>query len=555
MPSDTPRRIVIIGGVAAGMSAATRLRRRDERAEIIVLERTGHVSFANCGLPYYLGGTIGERGDLLLQTPERLASRFRLDVRVNSDVTAIDPAMQTVTVAAPVGITTLYYDELVLATGASPLRPDIPGSERMLALRSIEDTDRIHAELAALPAGSPVVIVGAGYIGLELAETLTHRGFAVTLVQRAPQVLGTLDIEMAGPVADYLRASGIDLRLDTTVTEVTPTSVALDDGTTVDTQVVISAIGVRPESDLARAAGIALGPDGGIRVDSQHRTSAPHVYAVGDVAHKVSAVDGSDRLVMLAGPANRDGRYLADAIAGDTVYSRPALGTAIIQLFGMTVASLGATERELRAAGRGIRVIHTHPASHATYYPGAEALSIKLIVDATTDLILGSQAVGASGVDKRIDVISTAMSAGLTASALADLELAYAPQYGSAKDPVNMLGYVARNLRDGLTRSIQWHELDAEMNAGSVLVDVRTPAEFAAGSIPGAVNMPLDDLRDRAGELDGHRVVVHCQVGQRGHTAARLLTQLGVDAVNLDGGYRTWLAGANTRQAENIGAL
>jgi len=537
------------------MSAATRLRRRDEHAEIIVLERTGHVSFANCGLPYYLGGTIGERADLLLQTPERLASRFRLDVRVNSTVTVIDPAAQTVTVETPTGTTTLRYDELVLATGASPLRPDIPGSERMLALRSIEDTDRIYADLAALPPASRIVIVGAGYIGLELAESLTQRGFAITLVQRAPQILGTLDVEMAGPVAEHLRAHGIDLRLDTTVTAVGPTTVELDDGTSVEASVVISAMGVRPESGLAQAAGIDLGPDGGIRVDSQHRTSAPHVHAVGDVAHKVSAIDGSARLVMLAGPANRDGRYLADALAGDTISTRPALGTAIIHLFGLTVGSLGATERELLAAGRDIRVIHTHPASHATYYPGAEGLSIKLIVDATTDLILGAQAVGGSGVDKRIDVISTAMSAGLTASALADLELAYAPQYGSAKDPVNMLGYVARNLREGLTGTIQWHELEAAIADGATIVDVRTSTEFEAGSIPGAIDVPLDELRERASELPAGRVIVHCQVGQRGHTAARLLRQLGIEAVNLDGGYRTWLAGSSTRLPESIGAL
>ena len=541
----TPRRIVIIGGVAAGMSTATRLRRLDEHAEITVLERSAHVSFANCGLAYHVGGVIPQRDDLLLQTPERLAARFRLDVRVNSEVTAIDPAARTVTVHGE----PMAYDELVIATGAAPIIPPIPGAQHLLALRSIEDTDRLSAAVDALPPGAPAVVAGGGYIGLELIENLVRRGLSVTLVQRNDHVL-TLDPELAVLVEDRIRESGVDLRLGEILSEVTDDSVTLDDGTIIAAAVTMAAIGVRAESALAVAAGIRTGPTGAIVVDSQHRTSAPHIWAVGDVAEKVSAIDGVARPLMLAGPANRDGRYLADALAGADGTSRPALGTAILELFGLTIASFGMTEA---TADRPVRIIHTHPASHATYYPGSETMTIKLVVDAATDLVLGAQIIGGAGVDKRIDVLATAASAGLPASALADLELAYAPQYGSAKDPINMLGYIARNRRGGQGRSIQWHELAEELEAGALLVDVRTPGEFASGAIPSAVNVSLDELRNRVHELGAGRIIVHCQVGQRGHTAANLLTHLGFDAVNLDGGYLTWLAGERSSQPQPLG--
>lgn len=540
----TPRRIVIIGGVAAGMSAATRLRRRDERALITVLERGADVSFANCGLAYHLGGIIPERDALLLHTPERLAARFRIDVRTHTEALAIDTDAQSVTVAGPDGTERLPYDELVIATGAAPATPDVPGADLMLALRSLDDMDRIGAALDSLEPGSPVAVVGGGYIGLELVENLVHRGFAVSLIQRGPHVLGSLDPELAVLVEDSLRAGGVDLALGADLAEVRENAVHLADGRPLASDLTLAATGVRPDSDLARAAGIELGPGGGIRVDAQHRTSAPHVWAVGDVAEKLWSPSGTPRLVALAGPANRDGRFVADAIVGDEPAARPVLGTAILGLFGLTIASFGETETSLRAAGRPVRIIHTHPASHAGYYPGAETMALKLLVDPATDRILGAQAVGGDGVDKRIDVLVTATIAGLTASELADLELAYAPQFGSAKDPVNMLGYVARNLHDGVTASIQWHELDAALERGAVLVDVRTPAEHARGAIPGAVNLPLDELREHAPELAGRRVVVHCQVGQRGHTAAALLGQLGIDVVNLDGGYLTWRAGS-----------
>jgi NADPH-dependent 2,4-dienoyl-CoA reductase/sulfur reductase-like enzyme/rhodanese-related sulfurtransferase len=544
---SSPRRIVIIGGVAAGMSTATRLRRRDETAEIVVLERGADVSFANCGLAYHLGGVIPDRDALLLQTPERLAARFRIDVRTHTAATSFDPAARTVDILGPAGADTLHYDELVLATGASPAIPEIPGAERMHALRSLDDMDRIGAELDGLEPGTPVVVVGGGYIGLELVENLTHRGLAVTLVHRGDHVLGGLDPELAVLVEDILRGNGVDVRLGADLTSIIDASAILADGEHLPAALVLAATGVRPDSALARAAGLDLGPSGGVRVDELHRTSAPHVWAVGDVAEKVSAVDGGARLVTLAGPANREGRYVADAIVGDEPTTRPAFGTAILGLFGRTIASFGDTETALRAAGRAIRVMHTHPASHAGYYPGAETMAIKLIVDTATDRILGAQAVGGEGTDKRIDVLVTAAAAGLPASALADLELAYAPQFGSAKDPVNMLGYIDRNLRDGITASIQWHELAAEVERGALLVDVRSRAEHAAGHIPGGLNVPLEELRARANELVGRRVIVHCQVGQRGHTAAAMLGQLGIDTVNLDGGYLTWRAGDASR--------
>lgn len=550
------RRVVIVGGVAAGMSAATRLRRLDEAASIVVLERAGYVSFANCGLAYYVGGIIQNRDDLLLQTPEKLAERFRLDVRIYSEVIAINRQARTVTVLDRLEgrVYEEPYDELVLAMGAGALHPDIPGSERMLTLRSIEDLDSIVATIDALAPDAPAVVLGAGYVGLEMVENLVARGLRVTLVHRGQHVLSTLDPEMSTPIEDLLRAVGVDLRLDNTLVSVGSGAVELEDGSIVDTELVISSIGVRPNTKIVDAAGILLGDSGGIAVDDRHRTNDPHIYAAGDIAEKHSDLADDNRMVALAGPANRDGRFVADAIIGAEAPSPSVLGTAILEIFGLAVASVGLTEAALLTSGRDIRVIHTHPASHATYYPGAQSMALKLIVDAVTDDILGAQVVGGAGVDRRIDVIATAMSAGLPASRLASLELAYAPQFGSAKDPVNMLGYIAGNLRTGQERTIQWHELAAELAAGALLVDVRTEVEFAEGSIPDAVNMPLDDLRTRSSELGQQRVIVHCQVGQRGHTAASLLRQMGIDAINLDGGYRTWVAGSRSSTLEPEGS-
>lgn len=537
---------VIIGGVAAGMSAATRLRRLDETREITVYERGAYVSFANCGLPYHVGGVIAERSSLLLQTPESLASRFALDVRVRHEVVAIDTATRTVTVrdidAATESVET--YDDLVIATGAAAAPGPSAGAVPTHTLRSVDDVDRVLEVLADAGPQPSVVVAGAGFIGLEAVENLVARGARVTLVTRGRQVLSPLDAEMAAPLLALLREHGVDVRLGATIVGAEPGRVLLDDGGTVEAVLVVEASGVRPDRGLAEAAGLEVGPTGGIAVDARQRTSAPHVWAVGDGVEKRDHVDGEPALVTMAGLANRHGRAVADDIAGlEPAPARPALGTAVLGLLGATVAVVGWSERRLIADGRAHRVIHTHPASHATYYPGAQAMAMKLLVDPASDLILGAQIVGGDGVDKRIDVIAVAMAAGLTASALSQLELAYAPQYGSAKDPVNMIGYVAQNLAEGTTDAVQWHELPAALDAGAALVDVRTPAEFAAGAIPGAVNLPLDELRERHGEIADGPVIVHCQVGQRGHTAARLLTQLGYDVRNLDGGYRTWLAG------------
>jgi NADPH-dependent 2,4-dienoyl-CoA reductase/sulfur reductase-like enzyme/rhodanese-related sulfurtransferase len=543
----TQKRYLIIGGVAGGMSTATRLRRLDENARITVFERGGHVSFANCGLPYYLGGVIGQRDSLLLQTPASLGSRFNLDVRVRTEAVSIDRDAKTVRVRdlATGEETEEAYDALVLSPGATPVRPPLSGGERMLTLRDIDDVDAAMAELVVAP--SSALVIGAGFIGLEMVENLVHRGLSVTLVELGDQVLPPLDPEMAGPVADRLRAAGVDVRLGTQVTVLGTDTAVLSDGSVVSAEFVLASIGVRPDTSLAMAAGLAIGERGGIRVDDQLRTSDPHIYAIGDAVEKTDAISGEQRLVALAGLANRHGRLAADAITGATIHVRDALGTAVVGVMGLTIAATGWNEKLLRQIGRDIRVFHIHPASHAGYYPGAESMTLKLVVDAVTDEILGAQGVGGDGVDKRIDVIATAMAGGITASELADLELAYAPQYSSAKDPVNMLGYVARNAAEGLTPSIQWHELEAELAAGANLIDVRTRDEVADGAIPGSINIPLDEIRSRTDELPEGRLVVHCKVGQRGHTAVRLLAQLGREAVNLDGGYLTWSAGTQAR--------
>ncbi len=535
-------RTVIVGGVAAGMSAATRLRRNDETREIVVLERGGHVSFANCGLPYHIGGSIADRDDLLLQTPQSLAARFRLDVRVRHEATAIDRSRRTVTVRNPdaPGDSEIAYDELVLATGARPVRPPVPGIERAHLLRDLTDMDRI---MTAADGANTAAILGGGFVGLELAENLTHRGISVCIIELADQILAPLDPEMAAPVAEELRRHGVRIRTGVGAAAIEPGAVRLNDGTVLDADLVIAAIGVRPDSTLAQRAGLAVGPRGGIVVDDGQRTSDPHIFAVGDVAEKIDALDGTPTLIPLANTANRHGRLVADVICGRPVSARPALGTAVVGVFGLTVAVTGSNEKRLRTLNRNYRAIHTHPANHAGYYPGAQGMALKLLVDADTDAILGAQGVGGEGVDKRIDVIATAMRGRLSATDLADLELAYAPQFGSAKDPVNMLGMIADNLARG-ERTVQWHEIDQRIGDGATLVDVRTSAEFAEGAIPKAVNIPLEELRDRADEIPPGPVIVTCAVGQRGHSATRLLTQLGRDVANLDGGLRTWAAGA-----------
>lgn len=532
--------VVIIGGVAGGMSVATRLRRLVEDASIVVLERSSHVSYANCGLPYYVGGVIEDESDLLLQTPASLHERFRIDVRVRTEALSIDPELRRVRVRdleANVEYE-LDYDALVLSPGATPVVPPIPGVQRALTLRTVEDVQRLSAVVDASPRHA--VVVGGGFIGLEMAENLVHRGVATTLVEATPQLLAPLDPEMATLVADEMRRHGVSLRLGESVASMGATTVTLDSGVVLEADLVVLAIGVRPDTTLARAAGLALGPRGGIAVNGFNQTSEPTIYALGDAAEKMDALDGSATLVPLANIANRHGRMVADHLAGREVRPRTTIATAIVKVFDLSVATTGWNEKRLEAAGRRAVIIHTHPSSHAGYYPGARPMALKILVDAATGALLGAQGVGSEGVDKRIDVLATAIRVGITAPELADLELAYAPPFGSAKDPVNMLGYVAENVLSGLERTIQWYEVEDYRARGVPLVDVRTRLEFESGSLPGAINIPLDELRERHQGIESARVVVFCQVGQRGHVAAQMLVHRGYLVHNLDGGYATW---------------
>ena len=533
-------RVVIVGGVAGGMSAATRMRRLDADAEIIVLEKSGHVSYANCGLPYFVGGVIEEEDALLLQTPASLHARFKLDVRVATEVMSIDPAAKTVAVKNWQNNEeyVLAYDKLILSPGASPVVPPIPGIERALTLRTVEDVEKIADRVNAKPKSA--VVIGGGFIGVEIAENLVHKGVPTTVVEAAPQVLAPLDPEMATLVAKEMRKHGITLHLGVSAKDVTATSVVLSDETVLDAELVIMAIGVRPDTALAKAAGLTIGTRGGIEVDDFNRTSNHDIYAVGDAAEKTDAIDGSATLVPLANLANRHGRVVADHIAGRATRPIKTIGTAIVKVFDLMIAATGWNEKRLAAAGREFMVIHTHPNNHAGYYPDAKQIALKLIFDPKTGEILGGQGVGVDGVDKRIDVIATAIRGGITAPELADLELAYAPPFGSAKDPVNMLGYIAENMMSGLLKTAQWNETQKYREAGYQLIDVRTPSEYSRGTIPGAINIPVDEIRERVSEIKREPILVNCQVGQRGHTSTMLLKELGFDATNLDGGYLTY---------------
>lgn len=546
---------IIVGGVAGGMSAATRLRRLEEAAEITVYEAGPDVSFANCGLPYFIGGVIGKRSSLLLQTPESLAARFNLDVRVNTRVTAIDRTAKTVTVRDELtGVeSTDHYDSLILSPGASPRRLDVPGWDRTLTLRSVPDADRIIA--AASGAPKHIVILGAGFIGVEVAENLRHRGHKVTIVQSGPSILSPFDPEMIEQFHASLEQNGIRILVNVTATEITEYAVQLTDGTRLTADVVVSSVGVVPDHSLAVDAGLRIGSAGGIWVDSQQRTSDPNIYAVGDAAEKESALTSDDTMVWLANLANRHGRLVADVVAGLDVAARPSITTGIVGAYGVAAAITGLSEKAAQRAGINHRVIHLHPASHAGYYPGAETLTLKVVFAPDTGRILGAQAVGRDGVDKRIDVIATAIYGGLTVSDLMNLELAYAPQFGSAKDAVNQAGYVGDNVLEGRTPTVQWHELEERQADGAVLVDVRTADEHSAGAIPGAVLIPVDELRDRLGEIVATDVIVHCKVGQRGHTATQILRSHGIAASNLDGGYLTWRAGMDSIERANSTTL
>jgi len=541
-------KVLIVGGVAGGMSAATRLRRLKEDAEIIVFEQGPHVSYANCGLPYHIGEVIEQEQSLLLQTPESLHARFNLDVRVNSRVTKIDRATKQVTVSNLLDNTEYQesYDQLVLSTGAKPRMVPIPGLERALVLRDVQDAVRIKALVDNKQIKS-AAIIGAGFIGVELAENLQHRGIKTTIVEFRGNILPQFDPEMIEPMQKVLIENGIELALSAETETVNESTLTLKDGRVIDADLVVAAIGVVADHKLAVDAGLEIGDAGGIVVDDQMRTSDPNVFAVGDAAQKVSALTGQDQMIWLANLANRHGRLVADVIAGETVAARPSIGTGIIGAFGMAAALTGLTEALAKRMEIAHKVIHLHPGSHAGYYPGAETVSLKVLFDPETGKLLGAQGIGRDGVDKRIDVIATAIYAGLTIDDLMNLELSYAPAFGSAKDAINQAGYVGNNIFTGKTESVQFGDLAHKMAAGALLVDVRSESENAAGHIPGSVLIPVDTLRQNLDQLKGKEVIVHCAVGQRGHTAVQLLKGHGINAKNLDGGYTTWSQGMDAK--------
>ncbi len=543
-------KVVIIGGVAGGASAAARLRRLDERAEIIVFERSGFVSYANCGLPYYIGGTIAEERELTLQTPESFWNRFRIRVKTRHEALAIDPAAKTVTVKnLSTGKTfTESYDKLVLSPGAMPTRPPLPGidSERIFSLRTVEDTLRIH-DYVRREKPQSAVLVGGGYIGIEVAENLRELGLDVTIVQRPKQLMNTLDYDMATFVHAKLREKGIRLELGRSVSgfeERDGQILTLIDGQDpLPADLVLLAIGVTPDSGLAKQAGLALGIKGSIVVNDRMETSAPDIYAVGDAVQVKHAVTGQDALIALAGPANKQGRIAADNICGLDSRYRGSQGSSIIKVFDLTVASTGLTEKAAASAGIDADCVVLSPGSHASYYPGARPMTMKVVFEKGTFRLLGAQIAGGEGVDKRIDVLAVALHAGMRADELKDLDLAYAPPYSSAKDPVNMAGFMVENLKRGLVRQWRWDEEPSLARDGSItLLDVRTAAEYERGHIDGFRNIPVDELRERLGELRDKPLYVICQSGLRSYIACRILAQEGFDCRNFSGGYRFYAA-------------
>ncbi len=539
------KKVVIVGGVAGGASAAARARRLSEAAEIVLLERGAYVSFANCGLPYHIGGEIKKRDRLLVTTPELLKSRFRIDVRTRSEVIRIDREKQRVEIKNLASGEVYFesYDALVLSPGAEPVRPPISGIEspKVMTLRSMENMDHI---IAALEHVSHATVVGGGYIGLEMAEALRQRKCGVTLVELAPQVMGPADPEMVSILHQELELHGVDLRLKTSVTAFSETDkglrVSLSSGETVETGLVILAIGVKPETGLAVAAGLELGPRGGIRVDDHMRTCDANIYAVGDAVEVVDFMTGAPALVPLAGPANRQGRIAADNIFGRTARYKKTQGTAICKVFNLAIGMTGLSEKAAKRAGVKYEKVYVHGASHASYYPGAASLSMKMLFELETGKVLGAQAVGADGVDKRMDVLAVAIRAGLTVYDLEEMELSYAPPYGSAKDPVNYAGFVAANVLRGDVRLCHVEEV-LQPEPDFKLLDVSEPEEVAAGTIPGAINIPLGHLRERLSELSKEKeYVVFCKVGLRGYVACRVLQQHGFSCRNLSGGLLTY---------------
>ena len=543
------KRIVIVGGVAGGASAAARARRLSEDAQIVIFERGEHISFANCGLPYHIGGTIADRKRLLVQTPEGMQNRFRVDVRTRCEVLRVDREARQVTVrnleTGEEG--TEPYDVLILSPGAEPLRPPIPGvdSPGVFTLRNLRDTDAI---IEAVEKAEPrhAVVVGGGYIGLEMAEALRERDLGVTLVELEKQVFLAADPEMVAPLHQQLEMHGVDLRLGTSITTIREEeghlNAILSTGESVPTGLVVLAVGIRPEVKLAQEAGLELGHTGGILVDEHMRTTDPNVFAVGDAVEVTHLVGAHKVLLPLAGPANRQGRIAADnALGRESVY-HGSQGTAICKVFDLAIGMTGLSERSLKKAGVAYEKVFVHPSSHAGYYPGAKQISLKLLFDPDSGQVFGAQAVGAEGIDKRIDVIAVAIRAGLTVRDLAEQELSYAPPYGSAKDPVNYAGFVATNVLNGDVRLCHVEDVVAPGDH-QLLLDVRAPDEVEAGTIPGAISIPVDELRRRLGELPQDKeVLAFCQVGLRGYLACRILSQNGFACRNLTGGYKTYQA-------------
>lgn len=540
-------KVVIVGGVAGGATAAARLRRLDEHAEIIIFERTEYVSYANCGLPYYVGGVIGEQSELTLQTPESLWTRFRIRVMVRHEVKAINPDSKTVTVR---NLETGAewdepYDKLLLSTGAKPVIPDIDGigSDGIFTLRTVEDAVRIESHVTAnMPKSA--IIAGGGYIGIEMAENLTKRGIKVILVQRPDQLMGTLDYDMASFVHVKMRQNGIDLRLNSSLAGLEEKDGRLEAllgcGERISADMAILAVGVTPDSDLAKNAGLELGIKGCIAVNERMETSVRDIYAVGDAVQVRHFVTGEPASIALAGPANKQGRIAADNICGGDSRFDGSQGTSVIKIFDMTAANTGITEREAARLGLDYESVVLSAGSHAGYYPSAKIMTIKVVYEKRTMRLLGAQIVGADGVDKRIDVIAVAIRAGIRADMLKDLELAYAPPYSSAKDPVNMAGFIIDNITKGVVKQYHWQDVAGLPRDGSVtLLDTRTAGEYGRGHIQGYINIPVDELRNRLNEMDRSKpVYVMCQSGIRSYIASRILSQNGFDCYNFAGGYR-----------------
>ncbi len=540
------KKIVIVGGVAGGASAAARLRRLDEDAEIILFERGKYISFANCGLPYYIGQVIKNRDDLLVQTPKRFKDRFNIDVRVNNEVMEIDRKRKEVNVKdlSSGAIYTEKYDKLILSPGAEPARPPIPGikSPRIFTLRSIPDADVINDFISGQNP-KRAVVVGGGYIGLEMAENLRKRGMLVAIVEMLDQVMPTLDKEMANLLHEHLHEQSIALWLGDAVAGFRESDlklfVALKSGMELRCDMAVLAIGVKPENRLAKEAGLEIGDTGGIKVNEDLQTSDPDIFAIGDAIEVQHFVLKKPVLIPLAGLANRQGRIAADNICGRDVKYKGTQGTAILKVFDLTVAMTGTTEKDLKKTGMDYEKVYIHPANHVGYYPGAQQMHIKVLFSRPEGKLLGAQIVGKDGVDKRIDVFATVIRSGMTVFDLQELELAYAPPYGSGKDPVNMAGYAAGNILDGTASVRHFEQLDPDV----FLLDVRSPSEVERGSIAGAVNMPVNQLRQRLDKLPKDKTInVYCAVGIRSYIASRILRQKGFNASSMSGGYSTYLA-------------